>query len=510
MATPASKDNLGVGYVGRILMINPPYPHFTPDLIGVFERDPLATLPIGLMYAGELTERNGNEVSYFDCQLHDLEQARLDNYDAFGITVMGPQNTTPAHYVFTHLVKEKGIDPSKIFLGGQGIERVPLQDFQRIFPHANLVARNDSMDGYWDISLERQMEKFPESDLRTYLSNEVTLLFSQGCRYACDFCAAVKNRTERFFNTKDNLDAIVRKAKDFGMAELSFYATSLDFFQQALWPKRGHMEEVARRLESIIDIRERYGVRLRVRALTRYDSYNRAMESEELKNLALRAGFHRFGFGIDGIASMEMLNATKKRISTSRGKPREQLLRAMEHCHGHFEAVEGLLVVGTKGATERALNDENRMIREFLVSFPNFYIRFFPSKNAIAGNENWIDLRNSDPEAHGKLLADPQRFLDLGYETFANRISHPDERLRKMVNHSVISMSEAAHALGRLDSFLTIPHMETDGHELMDPQHFSRYKEFMRQFVPEVTKTLTLKNLPLKRFQVNRVIPRDK
>ena len=491
-------------------MINPPYPHFSPGLIGGFVSDPLATLPIGLMYAGELAERLGNEVAYFDCQLHDLEKMRSNGFDAFGITVMGPQNTVPAYFIFTELVKKRGIAPEKIFLGGQGIENVPVADFQRIFPQANLVPRNQDLEGYWDITLEKQMEKFSERDMKKYLSNEITLLFSQGCRYACDFCAAVKGASERFYNTKDNLESILRKAKGFGLSELRLYATSLDFFQQALISKDSRMPNVVERLDSLANLQERYDIRLRIRALTRYDSYNRAMESKEILDLARRAGFYKFGFGIDGTASDRMLSAIKKGISSSRGEPREQLLHAIEHCHGSFDEVEGLLVVGTKGSTREGLNDENEMIRGFLEKFPNFNIRFFPSKNAIAGNENWINLRYTDPEAHSKLLDDPLRFLDLGYETFANRISHPDVEMRKMVNHSVISMSEAAHALGRLDSFPTIPFMEKDGYELMDPQYFDKYKEFIRRFAPDITSSLTLENLPKRQFQVNKAVPRDK
>jgi len=491
-------------------MINPPYPHFTPVLIGGFVSDPFATLPIGLMYAGELVERCGNEAIYFDCQLHDLEKANLEGYDAFGITVMGPQNTVPAFFIFTELVKRRGVAPQKIFFGGQGIENIPIADFQRIYPRANLVRRNQGSEGYWDITLGRQMEKFHAEDMLRYLTNEITLLFSQGCHYACDFCAALRNTSEKFYNTEGNLESILLKAREFGLTELRLYATSLDFFQQALLHKESRMPDVAERLESIAKLQERYGIRLRIRALTRYDSYNRAMEFGEIRDMARKAGFYKFGFGIDGTASSRMLSAIKKGISPSRGEPREQLLHAIGHCHGSFEEAEGLLVVGTKGATREGLIDENEMIRVFLKRFPNFQIRFFPSKNAIAGNENWIRLRHTDPEAHGKLLDDPRRFLDLGYETFANRISHPDIEMRKMVNHSVITMSEVAHSLGRLDSVPTIPFMETDGHELMDPEYFTKYKGFIGRFAPDLTRSLTLENLPKAQFQVNKAVPRDK
>ena len=140
----------------RILLIFPPYPHFAGD----FVRDPAATLSMSMVYAGELIEQGHlikgeqNEVSYFDCQLHDIRDKKLGEYDYFGMSVMGGQNIVSAYDTFNVLVKGFGIDPSRIFLGGQGIEYLFPDEFKAIFPQANFMPRQTN-------EIERQTKTNP-------------------------------------------------------------------------------------------------------------------------------------------------------------------------------------------------------------------------------------------------------------------------------------------------------------------------------------------------------------
>src|SRR3989344_4418172 len=131
------------------------------------------------------------------------------------------------------------------------------------------------------------------------------------------------------------------------------------------------------------------------------------------------------------------------------------------------------------------------------------------AKNFIPGNRNWKRAKWKQSETYQKLLDNPELFANLGFETLANTISHPDEDMRKLVNRYAIEMSHYAHKLGRVQSFLTIPIMETDGNELMDEGSFEMFKDIISEYAPEISKVLTLSNLPQHREEVNRLIPKD-
>ena len=109
----------------------------------------------------------------------------------------------------------------------------------------------------------------------------------------------------------------------------------------------------------------------------------------------------------------------------------------------------------------------------------------------------------------GFLLDHPQLFANLGFEALANTISHPDEEARRLVNKYAVEMSYIAHQLGRVQSFLTVPTMETDGHELMDKDSFELFKKIIEHYAPEISRVLTMDNLPEYREQLNKSIPID-
>ena len=77
-------------------------------------------------------------------------------------------------------------------------------------------------------------------------------------------------------------------------------------------------------------------------------------------------------------------------------------------------------------------------------------------------------------------------------------------------NHYVVEIGNKADKMGQLESCQTIPIMETDGHELMNNEDLRKYARSIKAFVPEIVSSLTLKNLPQFRQELNRIIPRDK
>ena len=504
----------------RILLIFPPYPHFAGD----FVRDPAATLSMSMVYAGELIEQGHlikgeqNEVSYFDCQLHDIRDKKLGEYDYFGMSVMGGQNIVSAYDTFNVLVKGFGIDPSRIFLGGQGIEYLFPDEFKAIFPQANFMPRQtNEIEGYWNISLERQIEKFPEEDIRAYFGNELTLLFSQGCVFPCTFCAADKRNPEQFYNTQDNFGYFLRKAKQLGIRDLSFYATSLDFFQQ--WfdkLKNPNPREVLSRLEYMADAQEKYGVKANIRALARKDTFNSAMGHQGITDIVKSAGFYSFGIGGEGVFTKGRLEAIRKDVNAYKDTPERQCLQFYETCQEHGFIADNLYVLGfndilNKGRDPRIeLKTEEKSILALLTKFPNSVMRLYVAKEAVPGNDGWPLLRHTNPETHKRLMNNPNLILNIGYEVLANPESHPSKTYRKLVNHTLIKVASFADERKQLVNYHTIPILETDGYEILDMEDLLVYKKIIGKFAPDITSSLTLENMPDLRSVLNRRIDRDK
>jgi len=486
---------------GNVLMIHPQYVHYS----GKFARDETPFLPLSLLYAGQILEKTQNAtIQYHDCQLHDItERKDLGNYDSIGINVMGAQNIAPAYELYYSLI-DIGISPDKIYFGGQGVEDLETTEFDTIFSNANLVRRRELVgSNYWNVSIRDQLEKFPLDDLRTYLGNELTLLFSQGCMFSCNFCGAETGKKETFYDTEDNLRTYLDKAKELGIESLDAYVTSLDFFQQAL--NGGDIRKLKKQLQSIVNLQEEYGINLRLRALTRADSYILASKDDELVDLVKKAGFYQFGFGADGAANVKLLQAMKKGTADLESK----LLESFDHAEKNGFTPEILYVFGIEEDTEETLEETRELCEGLLNSFSSSIYRGFPAKNFIPGNRNWkrTDWKNSD--AYQKLLDNPRLFADLGFEALANNVSHPNEKERKLVNRFAVEMSYVAHQLGRVQSFLTVPIMETDGHELMDKDSFELFRKIIDNYAPEFSGFLTLDNLPEYRTRLNRLIPKD-
>ena len=488
---------------GEVLMVHPPYVHYAEQ----FVRDRNPFLPVGLLYAGQLLEASGKtKVKYHDSQLHDLEaRTDLHSFNAIGINAMGTQNIAPAYTTFTSLL-QRGVDPNKVYLGGQGVEGLTLDEFQRVFPGANLVSREalGNTRDYWNTSIRDQLEKFSPEDMRTYLTHELTLLFSQGCKYGCTFCGAQVNRQETFYNTTDNLRAILEKSQELGIPALSAYVTSLDFFQQSL--KGGDLIKLKKQLEDIIALEKEFGIPLRLRALTRADSYMEATRDPEMISLAKQAGFYQFGFGADGAANTKLLKAMHKGTADLESR----LLQAFPHTEQNGFTPEILYVFGIEADTSETLTETGNLCIGLLNHFPTSIYRGFPAKDNIPGNAHWSRESWKRSEAYQKLLSNPQLFANLGFEALANNISHPNEEKRKQVNAKAIEMSHAAHRLGRVQSFLTIPFMDTDVREVMDEQSFETFKEIVSNYAPHIAPILTRENLPEHRAELNRLIPKDK
>lgn len=482
---------------GKGVMIYPRYVHTTD-----FERDKEGVLPVGTLYASQLLEQSGSKVDFYDGQIHNLEKITT-GYDFYGLSVMGTQNIAAAHRDYK-ILTGKGIEPEKIVLGGQGLESLTQGEFNKVFPGSNQVKAVDMIDeNYWETDISEQLEKISEEDMQLYLQNEITVPWSDGCKFGCGFCGARIKRKEKFYSSS-NYEAVLKQANKLGIKDLSGYVTSLDFFQQSL--NGGDSEQLKDQLRDTIRLNEKYDVNISLRALVRADSYMAATKDEGLIALTKEAGFTTFGFGADGIADVNLL----KRIRKGNLEMKSHLINSFGHAERNGFTPEILYVFGTGADTPETLEKTKELCEELQRTFSTSIYRGFPAKDCIPGNLNWKSEIWKNSDAYRGLFENPNKFINLGFETLANETSHENESMRKQVNKVAVDMSLFAHRLGRVHSYLTIPEIKGDGRELMDRETFDKFKEIAENYLPKATlDKITLENLGSYRGEINAAIPRD-
>jgi hypothetical protein len=496
----------GIEPGANMLMIKPQYEHFGGK--NQFKPDRHAVLPVSELYASALIERGGVRVAFFDRQLHDLAQAKLADYDAFGIAVRGPQSIAVSYETWDLLVKTFGVDPKRIYFGGQGIEPLDEEEFQVLFPGSVLVKRNTDIEDYWELSFAEFLDRFDDEDMRVYLNNELTLPFSQGCMYGCKFCAAQVQQSETFYNTRDNLDGFLRKASALGIKKLSYYATSLDFFQQAKKAPGHDITRLTARLQDMIDVQSKYGVQVSARVLSRIDSLNDAMEHADLMDLFQQAGFGKVGFGVDGIASQRIWEQTGKGYLRSAGEPQLQLLKAYESLSKRGITPENLYVFGHDGLdTAASLDAFERLSVSLMDAFPNSVYRGFVAKQ-VAGSSYWQYFRRFNADNYLKLLQEPWRFMNKGYEMLANPLTHPNREARKIINYTGVKVSYEAHKRKQLQGSHTLP-LADDGTDVLDEQGYALFMQTTSEYLPASLRASSLRDYAECSAEINRYLPRD-
>lgn len=490
----------------RFLMIKPQYEHFGKST--AFRRDPNAVFPVSEVYASALIERGGIHVSFFDRQLHDLETAQLGDYEGFGIAVRGPQSISVCFETWDLLVNQFGKDPKRIYFGGQGIEPFDDDEFQRMFPGSVFVKRETKLEDYWTLSFDEFLNRFDDEDLDVYLRNELTLPFSQGCLYGCRFCAAQIKQSETFYNTRDNLEAFLKKASALGIEKVSYYATSLDFFQQAKKAPGHDIKRLTERLADMVEVHRKYPVKVRARVLSRIDSLNDAMEHPELMDLFQAAGFGKVGFGVDGIASQKIWEETGKGYLKSAGEPELQLLKAYESLSKRAITPENLYVFGHEGLdTAESLQAFERLSVSMMDDFPNSVYRGFVAKQ-IPGSSFWNNFREVNREGYQQLLDKPSTFMNKGYETLANPLTHPNVESRKLINYAGVKVSHEAHKRKQLQGSHTLPLTDT-GTDILDEAGYALFVETTDEYLPAWLRGSKLEDYAEAAPQINQYLPRD-
>jgi len=253
---------------------------------------------------------------------------------------------------------------------------------------------------------------------------ESSLYVSQGCKFACDFCAAarttrdpstgeLKKVTESYRSPgviKEDLDYLVRRAEGFGIGGLEFYMSNLDVFQTP--------RELSKFAEAIKEVRgEHPRFKLGLRGLATVDSFLKARKTGVIEEMA-EAGFHTVGFGVDGWGK-EVWRKVKKGHNSE-----ERCLEAIRSAREDYKITpEILMVFGHEGAdTEESLRAAYEITSE-MISRYGTVPRPHASKLLVPGNEGWKDPRNK--ERVGEMIRDPKSLQSIDFTT------EPEDELAK-------------------------------------------------------------------------------
>jgi len=399
----------------RITLIQPQYPYGKRQ---IYLGGALLALASSLHATKEYI------VDIFDLNITSLSTI-LDNIrssDYVGITVLGSPYIPSAIELSKKLLL-RGIK-TPILIGGQCIEALPTEDFQRVFRSTNARQIKDevdllnilginrvSMPSVYNLPFISALQRIPDGELKKYLSTELTLFISQGCGFKCSFCGAKKGRLERYRDTNSieiDLTYICSKSKEFGISELNFYASNLDFFQK---PK-----ELLERLDLISRIKSEFGIEIKIRALACMSSFiNAAKSIPDLKKRLGSSGVWCIGFGVDG---------TDKAVWRAQNKNQNKesdIPKCLNLCENYGIRAEVLMIMGFPQDTFKTLFKNFINSFGYVVKYKNTMLRPYLAKESIPGNEEW----GQNPRYVERFLENPKLFYNLDFCMIGSKLTHP-------------------------------------------------------------------------------------
>ena len=406
-------------------------------------------MPTSLLTVGARLLNAGAEVTFHDENIKPLEVSS----DYVGFNLLGAPYIPEVIKLQEKIRQEQG---EKTFLvGGQVVSGLSQNQLERLLGTSTHNGNDDStlakvlgIDEKALVSPEKTSlipayERLGDEAMKEYLSREFSLYVSQGCKFFCDFCAAVRTyrdpATGQTTKVKESyrdpsiiqadLSYLVGKAKSFGLGELQLYVSNLDVFQTPtqLLSFAYAVQEVQR---------ENPDFKIALRGLATVDSFLRARENmpnsiEELVN----AGFNTVGFGVDGWTK-EVWTAVKKGHNTE-----ERCLEAIRSTREDFGMTpEILMVFGHPAAdTEESLRAKYQVTRMSVGAY-GAVPRPHVSKDFIPGNNGW-----RSPEHLGaveSLLGHPEAFQSLDFTALPSPLTHPNGKIRELATKYFLKMCE--------------------------------------------------------------------
>jgi hypothetical protein len=396
-------------------------------------------LPTSLLTVGSRLLNSGVEVIFHDENITPAEIST--NY--IGFNLLGAPYIPEVIRRQEEIRKESG---DKTFLvGGQVISGLNIDQLKRLFGSSTHNGNNDptlssvlgidekSLTAPERTSLIPAYKGLDDETMKEYLSREFSLYVSQGCKFACDFCAAARTYkdpvtrkltkvTEAYRDPviiQEDLVYLVKKAKSFRLGGLQIYMSNLDVFQTP-----SQLLRFANVVKGVRQDNPDFDISLH--ALATVDSYLRTRDASPRSIEALvEAGFNTVGFGVDGMTP-EVWNAVKKGHNSE-----DKCLEAIRSAKEDFGITpEILMVFGYDGVdTERTLKLAYDFTLDMVTRF-GAVPRPHVAKSFIPGNDGWKS-QDHVPQVEA-LMQHPESFQSLDFTALPSPLTHPNDKLRKV------------------------------------------------------------------------------
>lgn len=409
-------------------------------------------LPTSLLTVAAMCLQAGCKVTFQD---ENIRRRTLQD-ETIGINLVGAPYIPVGIEMRRELMNEVG-SGLKLLIGGQVVNGLTQSQFTQLFGENSYFGNNVQMLAKVlevssraipeprEISLIPAYELISDEDMRDYLSGEFSLYLSQGCKYACDFCAAVRTFRETdgtlrrvaesyrgLAMVENDLDYLVSRAKSLGLEKLQVYLSNLDLFQSPI-----PLREFAR---IVTKVRASHGgFPLSFRGLATVDSFLRVADGDSrLINQLTEAGLTRIGFGVDGM-SKAVWHAINKGQNTE-----DKCFRAISLASAVEITPETLMVFGHSADTEESLQLAVMFAKRMWEDFGSIP-RPHAAKPTVPGNHGWIDPQNADVVQ--SLLRDPEAFQGLDFTALHSSLTCPDPERRQLANAAYLELCNLPSAL---------------------------------------------------------------
>ena len=427
----------------KIDLIQPRHIYASDDGVGQ------VYLPTSLMTVAARLLQAGIEVEFFD--------ENLKSYDGdssiIGFSLLG------APYVYSVIqrisqIQSKSSQKLTFLLGGQVINGFTTNQFKSLFGSNHVLNGNldnnlvnvlniniKSLPKPEQTSLIPIYEKINDSDMRLYLENEFSFYLSQGCKYTCEFCAAVRSRKDRtsgktiiakeiyrdFDVIEQDLVYLINRAIKLELDELKIYLSNLDLFQTPDCLKQ--FTSICKRLKS------KYPeFRLHLRGLASVTSFvNMSENYAECLFELNEVGLTIIGFGIDGMTP-EVWKSIKKGHNSE-----DKCLQAISLARNVYNITPELLMTfghndaDTEDSLSQAYKFVENMIREYQ-AVPRPHI----AKSFIPGNDGWYSA-NYKKQVE-LLIKKPILFQCLDFTALPTRFTHSNDIVRELAKNYFLKM----------------------------------------------------------------------
>jgi len=397
-------------------------------------------MPTDLYKVGAKLEATGIKTDVVDLNLEEIP-SNIGDYDYVGIGVIGAPYIPGTIRLANEVRERTGKNP---LIGGPGVEYLSEEQFRTLYGNATQIrndkdlstAINRQIPSVYNVSIADRMNRLNPALLERYLSGEFSFFVSQGCKYACDFCAASRSRqgmrvNEEYSKTiEKDLGALIRKSNELGIKKVTMYLTPLDLFQSPASFKET--------LRDFAAAKQAYGTDFSLRGLSRVDSFLNALKQEpELYDLIPTVGLQAVGFGVDG---------TTEEVWKSQHKGNKSLSKvdgAFAICKTLSITPEALMVMGfhdKKGLPVDTKDSLQKNVDFSITSAEQYGVVARPhvAKDLVPGNSGWENPVWSIQRS--QLLAKPELFKNLDFVALASEITHPNPEFRDQVNETYLQI----------------------------------------------------------------------